>query len=252
MRGIGFAALESMDVMEATKREGTKVTKLNALHGQLAAEALPRRSAEAPRDSGAAGLTAVIIRRAQCGDTWALAQMLGAARPRIVALALRMVRDPDEAEDVVQDALTKLWRNLHKYEARSAFSTWLHRIVVNTALDHLRARRNGVVVTRARTTGQADAVDRETDEPQKIDDTTPEELLARAELGHLVRGAMDELSPAHREILIWRELDGESYQDIARLARCPVGTVMSRLHHARHKLAESLSMNAADLVAQAA
>jgi RNA polymerase sigma-70 factor (ECF subfamily) len=256
--------------MEATKLEGMKVSKPNLRNvpdvpdvpdvpnlpeapdcGRASDSRRSRQAAVAP-GQGVEVLTAATIRRAQHGEAWALAQILRSVRPRIVALAVRMVRDPDEAEDVVQDALTKLWRNLHKYEARSAFSTWLHRIVVNTALDHLRARRNGVVVTRVRPRGQADGVDHDVEEPQKVDDTTPEELLARAQLGHLVRGAMDDLSPAHREILIWRELDGESYQDIARLARCPVGTVMSRLHHARHKLAETLSVSAADLMSRAA
>lgn len=203
--------------------------------------------------AGAEGLSAATIRRAQGGDARAVAQILKAVRPRVVALAIRVVRDPDEAEDVVQDALTKLWRNLHRYEARSAFSTWLHRIVVNTALDHLRARRSGVVVTLSRPRATGDSGEAGDERPtQTVEETTPEEMLARAELGRVVRGAMAELTPAHREILAWRELDGESYQDIARLARCPVGTVMSRLHHARHRLAETLRGSAAELMPRAA
>jgi RNA polymerase sigma-70 factor (ECF subfamily) len=213
----------------------------------------PVRSPSPAGRAGAEALSAATIRRAQGGDPRAIDEIMKAVRPRVVALAIRVVRDPDEAEDVVQEALTKLWRNLGRYEARSAFSTWLHRIVVNTALDHLRSRRSGVVMTRPhpRTGGdQADPGDAR--EPQKVEETTPEALLARAELGRVVRGAMDELTPAHREILAWRELDGESYQDIARLARCPVGTVMSRLHHARHRLAEGLRASAAELLPQAA
>jgi RNA polymerase sigma-70 factor (ECF subfamily) len=184
------------------------------------------------------------IRRAQAGDRAALEAVLAAARPRVVAVALRMVRDADEAEDVVQEALTKVWRNLARYEARSAFSTWLHRIVVNTALDHLRARRGGVVLSGPQRHRSEDAAELEAARAERVERTTPEDRLAEAELGQAVRSAMDGLSAAHRQVLAWRELEGESYQDIARLARCPVGTVMSRLHHARQRLAETLHLDA--------
>jgi RNA polymerase sigma-70 factor (ECF subfamily) len=184
------------------------------------------------------------IRRAQAGDRVALEAILASVRPRVVAVALRMVRDADEAEDVVQEALTKVWKNLGRYEARSAFSTWLHRIVVNTALDHLRARRTGVVVSGSQRRPSEDAAGLEAPRAERVEATTPEDRLAEAELGQAVRSAMDGLSAAHRQVLAWRELEGESYQDIARLARCPVGTVMSRLHHARQRLAETLHLDA--------
>lgn len=188
--------------------------------------------------------SAEAIRRAQAGDRAALEGILAAARPRVVAVALRMVRDADEAEDVVQEALTKVWRNLARYEARSAFSTWLHRIVVNTALDHLRARRSGVVLSAPARPRPVDGADSEAPRVERVERTTPEDRLAEAELGAAVRSAIAELSPAHQQVLAWRELEGESYQDIARRARCPVGTVMSRLHHARQRLAETLHLDA--------
>jgi RNA polymerase sigma-70 factor (ECF subfamily) len=74
-----------------------------------------------------------------------------------------------------------------------------------------------------------------------VDEQTPERVASRNETGAVVRGALARLSPSHREILVRREFDGESYQDLARLVRCPVGTVMSRLHHARHRLAAELA-----------
>jgi len=117
-------------------------------------------------------------------------------------------------------------------------TTWVHRIVVNTALDRLRAARAGVAVVRA-AAGASDEV--EARQPEIVDDRTPEDLLGRAEVGQVVRGVMDELSPAHREILALRELEGESYQAISHAARCPVGTVMSRLHNARRRFAERMT-----------
>ncbi|MES1171933.1 MAG: sigma-70 family RNA polymerase sigma factor [Bacteroidota bacterium] len=188
------------------------------------------------------------LEMAQAGDRDALDQLLAAARPRLAAVALKMVRDRDDAEDVVQEALLKVWRYVGRFEGRAAFSTWLHRIVVNTALDRLRARRNGVTGGRP----FDDTADPDRREPEAVNDETPEDLLGRAQVGAVVRGAMARLSPVHRDVLALRELDGDSYQEIAQVARCPVGTVMSRLHHARHRLAETLSGDGADLLPRAA
>jgi RNA polymerase sigma-70 factor (ECF subfamily) len=192
------------------------------------------------------------IRRAQGGDLAALDGILRAVRPRVVAVAKRMVRDADEAEDVSQESLTKVWRNLGRYEARSAFSTWLHRIVVNTALDHLRARRAGVVQGASPGTGGDAPTEADRGPRERVDPITPEDRLAEAELRRVVQSAMDALSPVHRAVLAWRELEGASYRDIAVRARCPVGTVMSRLHHARHRLAATLRHDAAHDAAHAA
>lgn len=183
-------------------------------------------------------------------DTAAMNELLAAARPRLYATALRMVRDRDDAEDVVQEAMLKVCRNLGAFEGRAAFSTWLHRIVVNCALDRLRrdAARPGRSAASRALRGQA-AEDEQRSAVEPADDRTPEVLLGRAQVGAVVRGAMATLSASHREVLALRELDGESYRDIAQAARCPVGTVMSRLHHARRKFVEELTENHAELLA---
>jgi len=177
------------------------------------------------------------IDRAKAGDRDALNRILAAARPRMLAVALRVMRNPDDAEDVVQESLLKVCRSLTRFEGRSAFGTWLHRIVVNTSLDRLRrpeARHDW-------TLDGGDDEDRRAEPVRAIDDQTPERLYDQAEAGATVRMALARLSPVHREVLALRELEGESYQEIATAVRCPVGTVMSRLHHARHKLAVELA-----------
>jgi len=180
-----------------------------------------------------------LIAAACAGDRAALDRLLTDARPRLVAVAMRIVRDRDDAEDVVQEALLKVCRSLGRFEGRSAFSTWLHRIVVNAGLDRLRRHQ----ARRERFAGDDD---RELSEVSAdagvdlVDEQTPERLVSRHETGAAVRGALARLSPSHREVLVLREFDGESYRDLARLVRCPVGTVMSRLHHARHRLADEL------------
>ena len=175
-----------------------------------------------------------LIGAACAGDRAALNRLLAHARPRLVAVAMRIVRDRDDAEDVVQEALLKACRSLTRFEGRSAFSTWLHRIVVNAALERLRRHQS----RRERL-----ATDDERDLPrfEAVEEQTPERVASRNETGAVVRGALARLSPAHREVLERREFDGESYRDLARLVHCPVGTVMSRLHHARHRLADELA-----------
>ena len=207
--------------------------------------------AEAPHGTEADLFERDTLERAQGGDRDALEALLEAARPRLCAVAFKMLRDRDDAEDVVQDAMLKVWRAMGKFEGRAALSTWLHRILVNTAVDRLRSRRQGLKMVRPGGAG-ADCGEDDRPQPEAVHEETPESQLGSAEIGAAVRGAMSRLSPAHQEVLALRELDGESYQSIAAIARCPVGTVMSRLHHARGRLGEVLLSGPADLLPQAA
>jgi len=183
------------------------------------------------------------------GGSGEVDRLLAAARPRMFAVALRMTRNPDDADDVVQEAMMKVWRAFDRFEGRAALTTWIHRIVVNAALDRLRAR--GPVALAART--DDDSFEREAaDGDGQIAVETPEELVRSAEVGAEVHRALEALPPAQRQVLALRELEGESYQSIADIVRCPIGTVMSRLHHARHRLAEVISTEHRELIPQAA
>jgi len=178
-----------------------------------------------------------------------LGSMLAGARPRMYAVALRMMRNHDDAEDVVQDAMLKAWRSFSRFEGRAAFSTWLHRICVNAALDRLRSRhpeRDAALVTAGTDTSD-DQRPVEASTPE-----TPEAIVGGAQIGRRVHSVLGVLSPVHREALALRELDGESYESIAQIVKCPIGTVMSRLHHARHRFAQEISQNFSDLLPQAA
>jgi RNA polymerase sigma-70 factor (ECF subfamily) len=208
------------------------MTNRDGIEGATGPEAKVSQTREAD-SHGDEGL----IARAQTGDRDALNRLLAGARPRLLAVALRVVRDRDDAEDVVQESLLKVCRNLTRFEGRAAFTTWLHRIVVNTALDRLRRPE----LRHDRAAGEADDGERRPEAVTVVDEQTPERLFAQAEAGAVVQQAMARLSLVHREVLALRELDGESYQEIATVARCPVGTVMSRLHHARRRLATELA-----------
>jgi RNA polymerase sigma-70 factor (ECF subfamily) len=226
-------------------------------HEQASHLASPEESSASSPDLAAPDATArdvvalELVERVKGGDRKALEALLVSVRPRLSAVALKIVRNRDDAEDVVQDAMVKVCRYIDKFEGRAALSTWLHRIVVNTAVDHLRSRRSGPIVVPA-AAPQDSPEEAARRAPQSVVEETPEDLLAQAETGAWVRGGMARLSLVHREVLALRELEGESYQSIAEIARCPVGTVMSRLHHARQRLAETLAPQAPELLPRAA
>jgi RNA polymerase sigma-70 factor (ECF subfamily) len=203
------------------------------------------RHAKTPQPSGADSHVPVtasadlgaLVAAAQTGAGEALEHLLAEARPKLLALAMRVLGDADEAEDAVQEAMVKVWRNLGRFEGRAAFTTWLHRIAVNAALDRLR--RRGIVHVASGTPDEHHHDASEMPLPE-----TPERIFARAETAVVVRQAMTRLSETHGEALRLCDLEGESYATIAEVTACPLGTVMSRLFHARRKLARELSETA--------
>ncbi len=228
---------------------------------ELVAEAFPTQKTKSPQRRGAvsqAGMAraddaektaptpspqpgtgaATLLERALGGDRRAFETLLAETRPRAMAVALKVLRNPDDAEDAVQDAFVKIWRSLARFEGRSSFTTWIHRIVMNACLDLLR--RQSCRPSAAAGGEEAGAPEAARAELAETDLDTPEVLMARAETGRVVRGALAVLSPVHREAITLRAFDDCSYEEIAAAAACPIGTVMSRLHHARRRLADEL------------
>lgn len=202
-------------------------------------DAEPASTGEAAGSAEAAGVAtparlSETIARAQKGDRQALEKLLAEARPRALAVAFKVLRNPDDAEDAVQDAFLKVWRYLERFEGRSSFATWIHRIVMNASLDLLR--RHG-----CRPEAHADSDDQDERAPiEPSHEETPERHLGDAQTGAIVRMALSALSPVHQQALTLREFEDQSYEEIAQASRIPLGTVMSRLHHARRKLADQL------------
>jgi RNA polymerase sigma-70 factor (ECF subfamily) len=194
---------------------------------------IPPQSAKTPQTSEA-NVHAELIARARGGDSSAFEVLLAEARPRALVVAMKVLHDPDDAEDAVQEAFLKAWRNMNRFEGRSAFGTWIHRIVMNSSLDMLRRR-----ACRPTALGSEDESG-ERRRPEPVTTETPERVLARSEAHRLVHGALAELSPTHRQTVTLREIEEHSYEEIASISACPIGTVMSRLHHARKRLAEEL------------
>ncbi len=176
-----------------------------------------------------------LIIRAQKGERGAVERLLQEARPRAIAVAMKVLRNPSDAEDAVQDATIKIWRYLPRFEGRASFFTWVHRIVMNSSLDIMRREK---LRSEPREYDGDDLSEVGSHEPSH--GRTPEVELASAETRQVVRAAMAVLSPVHRDALQLREFEDFSYDEIAERSDCPVGTVMSRLHHARRRLADEL------------
>ena len=171
------------------------------------------------------------IEAARNGDMDAFRALVELNQRRLVGLAFGIVRNREDAEDLVQEALVRAWRSLANFDGRSQFSTWLYRIVVNVCIDHLRRRR---LETLSLDEHRGASID-------------PRNSLAGAGLRDRLSRALDELSPAHRAVLTLREVEGLSYKEIAVAVGCSLGTVMSRLFHARRRMQMLLIDDAKDL-----
>ncbi|HEX3790877.1 MAG TPA: sigma-70 family RNA polymerase sigma factor [Pseudonocardiaceae bacterium] len=163
-----------------------------------------------------------LVARAARGDQHAFDQLVRRHTPRLYRVALRIVRDPAEAEDVVQDAWIAAWRALARFRGDSAPSTWLYRVVTNTALAHLRRRRQTLPLAEDFEQTQAD--------PR---DDGPERSALRGEEVALVLRAVATLEPAQRIPLVLHELEGMSYEEVAEIVGSTVPALRSRLHRAR-------------------
>ena len=178
-----------------------------------------------------------LVRRTREGDRDAFRELVERYQRRVAALAVGMLRSREDALDVVQETFTKAYQNLDRFKGDSGFYTWLYRIAFNLCVDH--QRREG------KFTDLRPGVD-ETGEIAPLpvaDGPRPDEPFQRvrsAEIGRRVEQAMRELTPDHRAVILLREVEGLSYEEISRVLDCPKGTVMSRLHYARRQLQSRL------------
>jgi RNA polymerase sigma-70 factor (ECF subfamily) len=149
-----------------------------------------------------------------------------------------MLHDADDARDVCQDAFLKVHKSIAGFEGEAQFFTWFYRIVMNLCIDHLR-RRRGERVEFDDALEHEDA-DEESGIAPRRTGFDPGRALDDKELRGRLREALARLSPVHRAVLVMREVDGLSYKEMADVAGCSIGTIMSRLFHARKKMQKML------------
>jgi RNA polymerase sigma-70 factor (ECF subfamily) len=176
------------------------------------------------------------VKAAQLGDRAAFEWLVRRHQRRALAVALGVLHHQEDARDACQEAFLRVFRGLARFTGDAQFSTWLHRIVVNVCIDRLRNK-------------WSDALPLDEVEASLSGGDDPGRTAENAQLGARIGAALAQLSPAHRTVLTLRELEGMSYQEIAGAMKCSIGTVMSRLFHARKRMQRML---AAAPLAQAA
>lgn len=179
----------------------------------------------------------LLVERAQGGDQHAFDQLVSKYQRKLGRLLSRFIRDPAEVEDVSQEAFIKAYRALPSFRGESAFYTWLYRIGINTAKNYLVSQGR-----RAPTSTEFDADEAESfeDASQLRDINTPESLLLSKQIGETVNSAMESLPEELRMAIVLREIEGHSYEEIATMMNCPIGTVRSRIFRAREAVAAKL------------
>lgn len=175
---------------------------------------------------------ALIVARVQRGDKAAFDLLVLKYQHRITGLVARYVRDPHEAQDVVQEAFIKAYKALPRFRGDAAFYTWLYRIAVNTAKNYLVAQgrrppQTGIETELAENLPDGDSL-REL--------ASPEHIMLRNEIGQAVMKAMAALPEDLSTAISLREIDGMSYEEIAEVMECPIGTVRSRIFRAREAI----------------
>jgi RNA polymerase sigma-70 factor (ECF subfamily) len=170
------------------------------------------------------------------GDPQAFGQIVARYQVRLLNFVYRMIGDRERAEDLVQEAFLRVHRHLDRFDRSRKFSTWIYTIASNLAKNELRNRSRSpfVVLERARSAdedglGQVDFED---------NGTRPDNLYERRSLKALVDATVAKLASHHREVFVLRELEGKSYEEIAEIMHCNLGTVKSRLNRARQSFAE--------------
>jgi RNA polymerase sigma-70 factor, ECF subfamily len=178
-----------------------------------------------------------LVERAQKGDKRAFELLVHKYQRKLARLLSRMVRDAAEVEDISQEAFIKAYRALPQFRGESAFYTWLYRIAVNTAKNYLVARGR-----RAPTTTEFNSEEAEGFEEAELlrDIATPDAELQTKQIAQAVNQAVDALPEELRTAITLREIEGLSYEEIAQMMDCPIGTVRSRIFRAREAIAEKI------------
>ena len=177
-----------------------------------------------------AATDAALVEYVRTGEQGAFEVLVRRYRNDVFALSYHFLRHREEAWDAAQEVFIKAYRSLGHFRGEAGFKTWLMRITANHCKDQLKKRRLDALPFDESL---------ETDAPGAARD--PREALAAAELGAAIEQAVALLPAKHRAAFVLREFEGLSYQDMAQVMRCSLGTVMSRLHHARRKLQSTLA-----------
>ncbi|MCC6553888.1 MAG: sigma-70 family RNA polymerase sigma factor [Polyangiaceae bacterium] len=202
---------------------------MNRGHSRSSNREARRREAEEDRE---------LIERAQRGDQAAFRALVERHQRRAFAIALGLVRDENDARELVQEAFLRVYKGLGSFQGGSSFFTWLYRIVMNLAIDLMRKPGRRDLELQ-----ENQAVDEGAELPlvSRIDGADPIDVIRRREIAGRIQAALDALPEYHRGVILMREVEGMSYEEMAQAMGVSKGTIMSRLFHARQKLQRALA-----------
>ena len=169
------------------------------------------------------------------GESRAFDELVNRYQNRLLNFVYRTTGDRERAEDLVQEVFVRVYRHIHRFDRSRKFSTWIYTIASNLAKNELRNRsRNPLVLFQTIRRNWEDD-----DRPLQFEDpgTRPDDLYRKRHLREVVEDAVEKLPPHHRNVFVLRELDGKSYEEIAEITSCNLGTVKSRLNRARNAFA---------------
>jgi RNA polymerase sigma-70 factor (ECF subfamily) len=192
----------------------------------------------APPQAAATDITGLIEAHLD-GDPEAFTQIVVRYQVRLLNFVYRMIGDRERAEDLVQETFLRVYRHIGRFDRSRKFSTWIYTIASNLAKNELRNRSRSPLIPLRQLLVRSEGPDR----PAEAEDTSgrPDEVYARRQLKELVNRTVARLAEHHREVFVLRELEGKSYEEIAEITRCNLGTVKSRLNRARQSFAELIA-----------
>ena len=183
---------------------------------------------------------APLIDRVKQGDVKAFEMLVVKYQRRVERLVARMVRDVDIVQDITQETFIRAYRAIPQFRGESAFYTWLYRIAVNTAKKALLQLKRDPLVTESARLSRDDEDETSRVENELTDGETPDAVLASKQVARAVNLAVEALSEDLRQAITLREIEGLSYEEIAEMMNCPIGTVRSRIFRAREAIAQRL------------
>ena len=179
-----------------------------------------------------------LVERLQKGDEAAFRILFDNYHRRAFAVAMGVVKNQQDALDIIQEAFIKVHKHIGSFHGNSSFYTWLYRIVMNLAIDHVRRKRK---LTDFDDTVRKDDVAGDGTNLPRVEGENPSKTTVRKELSGRIEAALATLPEYHRAVIILREVEGMSYEEMAKVLKVPKGTIMSRLFHARRKMQEQLA-----------
>ena len=175
-----------------------------------------------------------LVKQCQAGDLSAFQALVSRYHQKVYLVSLGLLRNREDALEVAQEAFFRAYRKISSFQGGSSFYTWIYRIAVNLSIDHQRRQKRNPLEFRASMDGVLEAQNEVARDPfANVQDK---------ELGEKLAQAINELTPEHKAVIVLRTLEGMSYKDIGEILGCSEGTVMSRLHYARKKLQDKLSL----------